>query len=213
VKGSRNVVSAALFLWAAVILFLIGGCAQQTQNSAAATTSAITAPSGSLEDIASPKPIQSSSEADMVRFFHFLLEMDSGSKTTLSQKQAEAVLPVVRRNVEKGTMEEADRLAILNVFRAEQKSFYSRWVEQERKSESREGQEGFSPHGLTEAERQQWRDDWLSRDDGFPGPRPGYEPDSGASRPEHPEPGPEDWAAGEKNVEQQLIELLERKTD
>lgn len=152
-------------------------------------------------------PLMSSSEMNMVQFFHFLLALEGAPKTTLSQKQAEAMLPLVNRIVAEGTIGESDMQAMLEGLRPEQRSFYARWIEHKAKPEENPGVD--RQEGLSEAEKQEWKQEWMKRP--FPehsnnGEEAGSTPDNG-----HPRPEDDDWTAGEKSVEQQLIGLLESK--
>lgn len=199
--------SAVLLLWAAVILSLAGGCAAHTNTNAAATASPTKAPSEPDGASATMGPFQSNSETDMVQFFHFLLRMDDGTRTAISKKQAEAVLPIVRRNVEEGNMKEKDKQAILDVFRTEQKSFYSRWKAQESNNPPPDSR----ADEWTETDKQKWKDEWM-KPPGADGDKANPTGPENSSPPQHPgHPGQDDWAAGEKNVEQLLIERLEGK--
>ncbi|MNC74484.1 hypothetical protein D3C75_1258480 [compost metagenome] len=68
--------------------------------------------------------------------------------------------------------------------------------------------------GLTEEEWQQWKQDWMHRpDDAHPErPSPGADGSPGVQFSPNPnDAGPKGWAAGEKNVEQLLMERLEDK--
>lgn len=208
----RYAVSVSMFLWVAVILFLTSGCADNIETGVSATASASEAPSGEDGASPTPRPLLSHAEADMVQFFHFLLRMDEAPETVISQKQAEAMLPVVRKNVEQGTMEETDKQAIVTLLREEQQASYDCWLKQFANRDRPQPQ--GSPEGM-EDPMHEWREDWpkrivppeeeqrLSEDQewkpatsGESWERPGFS---------------DDWAAGEKNVEQQLIELLEGK--
>lgn len=211
-RGSRKFVSAALFLWAAVILSL-GGCAAYKQNNAAATASLMASPDNSGGASATSGPLQSTSEADMVQFYHFLLVMDEGPKTTISKKQAEAVLPVVRKNVQEGNMSESDKAAVLGVFRPEQKALYSRWTEGIKSGGGKAPKPGDHPEEWTDQERQQWKDEWMKQWDsaGQGHSSSGLEPAPSPGSPDHGSPGTDDWSSGEKNVEQLLMERLENK--
>lgn len=181
---------------------------------AAPSISPSVSPAGTPAPSAMLEPIQSLPEADMVQFFHFLLDMDDKPKTTLTKMQAEAVLPLVRQNVEKGTMDEEDKKAILRFFGDEQMAFYNVW---RNRGDTGTGQPPENPRdgGLTEEEWQRWKQDWMHRTDklhpGHSGPEASEAPGGPITlNPDNADPGA--WAAGEKNVEQLLMERLQQKT-
>lgn len=204
-----------LLFWAVCGLLVAGGCFSQLElRTAAPSISPSVSPAGPMTPSPSLEPIQSLPEADMVQFFHFLLVMDDKPKTTLTKMQAEAVLPLVRQNVEKGTMEEEDKKAILRTFGEEQMAFYNLWINWGDDPRRGKPLDNRRDSGLTDEEWQRWKQDWMHRTDQAHPEHPGADtsgqpgvtifPGSDGS-------GPGAWAAGEKNVEQLLLERLEQK--
>lgn len=195
-------------------LLAAGGCQSYTEPRPVRAASPSENPSAAAPASASREPLQSLSEAEMVQFFHFLLEMDAKPKTTLTKKQAEAVLPLVRQNVEKGTMDEEDKQAILHTFREEQMAFYTRWNGRIAAPDTGKPSGDRPDGGLTEEEWHQWKQDWMHRteDGNKGGPSPDVSASPGAWMPPGPfNTDPEGWTAGEKNVEQLLLERLEER--
>lgn len=204
-----------LLFWAACGLLVVGGCFSQLESrTAAPSASPSVNPTGTLAPSATLEPIQSLPEADMVQFFHFLLEMDDKPKTTLTKMQAEAVLPLVRQNVEKGTMEEDDKKAILRTFGEEQMAFYNVWINRGDDPGRGKPPDNRRDGGLTDEEWQRWKQDWMHRTDQSHPEHPGTDASGPPGVTISPGPdgnGPGAWAAGEKNVEQLLLERLEQK--
>lgn len=203
-----------LFLAVCGLLVAAGCLSRLESRTAAPSISPSVSPAGTQAPSATLEPIQSLPEADMVQFFHFLLEMDDKPKTTLTKMQAEAVLPLVRQNVEKGTMNQEDKTAILHTFGEEQMAFYTVWINRGDDPGRGKPPDNHRDGGLTNEEWQRWKQDWMHRTD--------------QAHPEHPRtdssgqpvvtisPGPDGtgpgaWASGEKNVEQLLLERLEQK--
>ncbi|WP_146767133.1 hypothetical protein [Paenibacillus sp. YN15] len=216
VRRNSYIKPVCLLVLAVCGLLAVVGCASQTESRLAQAV--YPSPSGASATSSALEPIQSLPEADMVQFFHFLLEMDDKPKTTLTKMQAEAVLPLVRQNVEKGTMNEDDKKAILRLFGDEQMAFYTRWANRGAAPEAGKPPESGRDGGLTDEEWQQWKQDWMhlhradeARPD-RPAPEASGSPGASISRsPDGADPG--GWAAGEKNVEQLLMERLEQKIE
>lgn len=212
-KEVQRHVCVYIFIGTFLILLLAIGCANRAETGTASTATDSRPVSGLSAGATVHEPLLSSTEADMVQFFQFLLKLDEGLKTVISQKQAEAMLPVVRKNVLDGAMGEEDKEVIVGLLRAEQKSSYSHWLERVRKRTDMGHPPVGHPQDLTEAEKQKWKDDWMTRtgaNDDNTSP-PAWEEREPSEGPAAGRPFPEDWSAVEKNVEQKLIELLEGK--
>lgn len=193
-------------------LLAAGGCQTRTESRPIQALSPSIGPSGPAASSAVLEPIQSLPEAEMVQFFYFLLEMDAKPKTSLTKTQAEAVLPLVRLNVEKGTMDDEDKKAILHMFGDEQMAFYTRWANRGAVPDAGKPPGNRQDGGLTEEEWLKWKQEWMHRKDdaGPERPSPGATIAPGVQT--SPDPNsidPEGWTAGEKSVEQLLLERLE----
>lgn len=210
-KRKRSAIRIAL-AGAAVLLFWgLGGCAKASFP-APSTLPAASTPAHTSGDTGGMKPLLSSSEREMVHFFYFLLELDQGIRTGITLQQAEAMLPVIKRNVEDGAMKEGDRQTILATLYQEQQTFYVQWLERRaRPVKSLPPEEKAAD--MTDEEKEQWRQEWIKRtgrdvEEGEVSfPQGEVKPGSSA--------GPyamEDRDYTEKNVEQQLVELLVKKT-
>jgi hypothetical protein len=195
-------------VWTAVFLFLAGGCTAKEQQIAAVTTSpsAATAPA---EGVATLPPLQSNSERNMVQLFRFLIEMDRVPKTSLSQQQAKVMLPLVRQTAKQGTMGEEEQQTILSVLGAEQKAIYAQWL---KFGDGPPNKEPF-PDGLPEDGLLRKKEECLGQEAAAgSAPAAGHGGEHPVDRQDYgPRQEDKDWIYEEKNVEQQLLELLESK--
>lgn len=197
--GGNRYLYTALSAWIAVVIILSGGCSARDGNAVVAAPSASRSAAAGTETLPEPAgALQSNSEMEMVRLFHFLIFMDAAPAAALTRQQAEAMLPLVKKSVEKGTLGEDDKLAILALFRPEQQTMYADWSERKRSfsgytDPAKGGHEEAADPENTHAANRNGKNHPAARD--------------GDDR-----TGPGDWTAGEKNVEQQLIDLLESKT-
>ncbi|WP_438445729.1 hypothetical protein [Gorillibacterium sp. sgz5001074] len=199
---------AAVSLGLAVTVAVIGGCSlAEPSASANAVSPAPAAPSG-VEPQPDSDSIQMKKEADMVRIFRFLIRLDEAPDTKLTKKQAEAMLPIVSKSVSEGILEEQEKVVLTKLFRPEQLAAYVRYSEKDGASVPPKWPQPDGRDGAGE-EKHRRMEEWVKRavqetpESEAAGIHMGWQ--ASGRNPD------EDWTAGEKSVEQELIELLESK--
>jgi hypothetical protein len=203
--------TAALSAGIVVLCVLSSGCGPARQQAVSVTAAPVPSADSSADAPRSADLLQSSSEADMVRIFHFLIQLDAVRETSLNKNQAEAMLPIVRKSVKEGTLSEEEKRILVKQLRPEQAAVYTRWSERKEPTTPAHGKPGGESSG-NEGDNRHMLEEWMehalpehsgSADENHTGPQG---PDNPKDRPLK-----DDWTAGEKNVEQQLIDLLESK--
>ncbi|NHN30789.1 hypothetical protein [Paenibacillus agricola] len=159
--------------------------------------------------------IQNNLEKQMVILFQGLLQMDRRENLGLSTKQAMEMLPLVEINTGIGELKQADQQLIMHLLTAEQKEFFDDFQERLRAKEQAM-MEFKKKASLSIEEREAMIHEFESR-------RREKDAERLAASGEGNPPSPTDMSLGPpppppgggfgnpKNVEQQLIELLEAK--
>ncbi|TDF99536.1 hypothetical protein [Paenibacillus piri] len=156
---------------------------------------------------------QSSREKDMVLLFQSLLQMNKRENLKISAAQAESLLPLIKRNSSVGELETSDQKVITALLTEDQKRYVDEFLEETRlrKEQFKELKE---QQGISEEERERMIREFLSKRaqerDGQPPPHHNRE-DGGAPALPGAGAGPVPAGPGGKNIEQQLIDLLEAK--
>lgn len=108
-----------------LISFLVGGCqppmSDWDSSRAAVASSPTTEPTPFAES--SMDDVQNLKEMQLVMLFQELLRMDRHAHLTITSKQAEAMLPLVRKSIEEGSMNESEREQVLGGLKPEQITF------------------------------------------------------------------------------------------
>ena len=134
----------------------------------------------------------------------------------IGKQQAEAMMPIIREIVTEVTLLSDDEQAIVAMLRDEQKAVYQdrqKWRDRTELKENEAGKEKEKVIEMwTEENKNEDADNESLAEDPYiiheeHNPKP---PDN-LKPMDRDQPGPEDWAAGEKSLEQKLIELLESK--
>lgn len=181
----------AVSLGVALGAVFAASCSAEGPEPAVLAGSPVPMSASSLEPDKGMEALQSRQEAEMVRIFRFLIRLDEIRETSLSRVQAEAMLPIVTRSVQEGILGDQEKAALIKLFRAEQWAAYNRFMT----SGKPPPEDSLGPEEA-EDEKRRRMEEWMKEADGERGNR-------------HPPAG--DWGAGEKNVEQQLMELLQVK--
>lgn len=169
--------------------------------------------SGTVRGASSAEPLQSTSERQLVIVFISLLEMDKRVELQISRQQAERILPVVNATIAHGELSQADRKLLLAALDARQQSYYEDVSARMKRRAAAMSRSPGPPPGppLTEEQRAaiaRELEERRSQEVHGNGDGAGQEP-----RPTRfGEPPPWDLDR-DKNVEQQLVELLRSKLD
>jgi hypothetical protein len=215
-KRSGFLVAGVGIAWLAAAIILFTGCtATEAGNAAAAPGSdgGGTSPSVVMQ---AGEELQSNKEKEMVKLFRLLLELEEKPELAIGKQQAEAMLPIIREIVTEGTLLSADEQAIVALLRDEQKALYQDKQKWRERADQREYEAGKETEKDKEMETEEMKkegadkeslteDPYIIREENVPKPPDNMKPM------DRDQPGPEDWAAGEKSLEQKLIELLESK--
>ncbi|MDD9267766.1 hypothetical protein ACFPES_12090 [Paenibacillus sp. GCM10023248] len=108
-----------------LISFLIGGCETQLAGQVSAPAAALPSPKPEptlLEDIPADD-VQNLKEMQLVMLFQELLRMDRHANLAITAKQAEAMIPLVRKSIDEGSMNESERAQVLVGLKPEQITF------------------------------------------------------------------------------------------
>jgi phage terminase small subunit len=182
---------------------MLSGCA------AAATPAPQPTPA---PEAAKQEVVQSNREKEMVLLFQSLIKMDKRDQLTISSKQAESLLPLIKRNSSEGELGLADQKIITDLLTGAQKQYVDDFLEETRlrKEQFKQIKEQT---GITDEERERMIREFLTkraqeRDGQLPPPRR-----NPAEGPSPGQPGSQGGQGGQggKNIEQQLIDLLEAK--
>ncbi|MBP1961845.1 hypothetical protein [Paenibacillus aceris] len=117
-----------------LISFLLGGCQPQVSDlpsSQAVITSTPKTDQTLLEE--SPtEDVQNLKEMQLVMLFQELLQMDRHANLLITAKQAQALLPLVRKSIDEGSMNESERKQVLAGLTLEQITFLEDQSKQEK---------------------------------------------------------------------------------
>lgn len=193
-----------------VVICAISGCAvkdgfDNVQGQDQAT--ALTGESKQEGNKRTVQQLQSLSERQLVVVFIALVAMDKKADLSITGKQAEQILPIVDAAISQGELSHTNREILLDALNTAQRMGFEEVIGQMRKRAAKNDKPG-PPAGpaLTEEERQALARDLEQRRSIEP-----KESDSDNLRPPRfGEPPPWNFAP-DKNVEQQLVELLKSK--
>ena len=187
-----------LVLAVCMMAMLLSGCSHDLTTSP---------PSGEraphlAESAESSGDVQNSKERQLVMLFSGLLRMDRQAGLTITKKQAEAILPFVRKSKDEGSLNEPEPKQVMDVLSADQRKFL---MEQSQQIKDRNKQRNIHPEDMTSEEREKKIEAFKERrSTDHPGAAASTVPADGGS------PVSDGKALG-KSIEQQLIELLESK--
>ncbi|KIL39492.1 hypothetical protein SD70_19615 [Gordoniibacillus kamchatkensis] len=210
----------ALLLTALAVLAGLSGCGTKDGSKQPAGTAAqqsgaggsgeqAAADRGSTADrpsAASGEDLQSRKAKELVLLFVALLQMDKKPELALTEAEAAAIVPIVKAGKEKGELSAEERQKIVASLTAEQARFISDF--RERAQAERKKLHKLTPEERAamieqfKKQRQQEESGMAPRDDG---------PDATAKSPADAPRGGVDGRSGERNLEQQLLDLLEAK--
>jgi hypothetical protein len=179
-----------MMLLLTVLIGLLSGCGDKFRAEPVSTPAAV---SGTMSEVTGTSPereLQNQKERQMVLLFRGILTLDLNPETVILSSQAAGMLPLVKKGVEEGRLNESDLRVIIGMLTPGQKAVYYRFPAAPVKVE---------PSGQKRAETE------------GAAPEDHYKKPQGQARLNGGDEGPEDWAGVEKNVEQQLIELLESR--
>lgn len=188
--GVRMLIGAAALTG---LLGLLTGCGDKYRAEPVLTPDAAVATPGRLTSGAAGPELQSQKERQMVLLFRAILLLDRNPETAILPAQAAQMLPIVKQSVEEGQLGAADLHAVEEQLTPAQKAVTAIFLT----PPARGGPDGDGKRREGEA-------------------NPAYEETRRPPPPpEHPGAGskPEEWMGSEKNVERQLIELLESKAN
>lgn len=153
--------------------------------------------------------IQNNLERQMVILFQGLLQMDRRENLGLSTKQAVEMLPLVEVNTGNGELKQTDRLLIINLLTTEQKEFFDDFQERLRvKAQAMKEYKKKAPLSMEEREAMIHEFEVRRREKDAERLALGESNNSDEMNPGKPLGG---GFGNPKNVEQQLIDLLEAK--
>ncbi|NOU99093.1 hypothetical protein [Paenibacillus planticolens] len=117
-----------------LISFLLGGCQPHLPDlNASQALDASTPKTGQTLPEESPtEDVQNLKEMQLVTLFQELLRMDRHANLSITAKQAEAILPIVRKSINEGSMNESERKQVLGGFTLEQITFLEEQSKQEK---------------------------------------------------------------------------------
>jgi hypothetical protein len=196
-----------------VVFCALAGCADKggfDNVQGQAQTAALIGGSKQEGNKQTAEQLQSLSERLLVVVFIALLEMDKKADLSITGKQAEQILPVVNAAISQGELSLASRKVLLETLDTAQKNYYDQVSGQMKKRAAAMDRKSDLPPGqvLTEEERQAVVRDLEQRRSIEP-----KELDSNSPRPPRFGERPLWDSAPDKNVEQQLVELLKSKLD
>ncbi|WP_141692534.1 hypothetical protein [Paenibacillus pectinilyticus] len=105
--------------------FLLVGCNQQGAVSKPAVVAMPSMPISeeTSQELPAAESVQNQREMQLVMLFQGLIFMDRHPYYSITAAQSAAILPVVRKSMEEGSIDESERKAIINVLTDEQKTF------------------------------------------------------------------------------------------
>lgn len=190
---------------------LLPGCSRLSGSSNLGKGTAYAVPTTHREDITGDDlegEIQNKKEKQMVLLFRTLIQMEQTSDLSITSVQAETMLPLVRKMVSEGSVSSADHDQVVQLLTNQQHAFFADAVDRLDRFPNNQ-QQGAGPQNLTDEERSRLAEEleanqtiteWREESDsaGHSGATAG-DTQNGS------------WLPNEKNIEQQLIELLEKK--
>lgn len=192
---------ARVGVWVCIALVLLTGCMKK----------APVAPAPQSTSLMKPEEVQSDMEREMVILFQGLVQMDRQERLVINKKQAEELLPAVKRNTYDGELNPADQQMIIGILTADQRLFVIKYQKDihEHMQASKERKEREK---LDHEERERMvREFQQRRQDEEHGQR--SEPSEPSNSSEETSTGPASVVPSKRsnNVEQRLIRLLESK--
>jgi hypothetical protein len=195
------------FLCVTLTTFLLAGCNSQGTGQAGPSITVnptTTASEQVVVELPTAEDVQNQRERQLVMLFQGLIVMDRQPLLALSAEQSHAILPIVRKSEEEGSIDESERKAIIQVLTNEQMAYLD---EQSKQLKLRIAQR-MSNHSeeLTAAERERFVNAFEKRRK--------FEQQAEAGVSEHINneiPIPDSRGLG-LSVEKQLIELLVSKS-
>jgi hypothetical protein len=182
-----------------VVAAMLSGCAASATAVPPAAPPAQTVPEREKQE-----EIQNIREREMVLLFQSLLQMSKREQLAFTEKQAESLLPLIKRNSSEGELRAADQDAITVLLTPDQKKYVNDFLE-----ETRIRKEHFKvlkeQQGISDDERDQMIREFVAK---RALERDGQTPPSRRNAEEEIPPG-SGTASGSKNIEQQLIDVLE----
>jgi hypothetical protein len=108
-----------------LIPFLLSGCNQHLPalNSSMALVSPSPKAEQTSQEVNPDENVQNLKEMQLVMLFRDLLRMDWQANVTITAKQAQVILPIVRKSMDEGSMIESERKQVLAGLTFEQKTF------------------------------------------------------------------------------------------
>ncbi|NOU76770.1 hypothetical protein GC098_36340 [Paenibacillus sp. LMG 31458] len=118
-----------------LISFLLSGCSGHMPL--LDSTSALTSPSPSSGKTPQEAPlaedVQNLREMQLVMLFQGLIRMDRLDSLTITAKQAEAILPYVRKSMDEGSITESEQKQVINGLTLSQRTFLDEQSKQMKK--------------------------------------------------------------------------------
>ncbi|MBA2939990.1 hypothetical protein HZF08_16890 [Paenibacillus sp. CGMCC 1.16610] len=114
--------------------FLLGGC-QTHLPDLSSTQAVIASPPITEQALPEENPtedVQNVKEMQLVMFSQELLLMDRHTNLSITAKQAETILPLVRKSIDEGSMNESERKLVLGGLTADQIAFLEEQSKQEK---------------------------------------------------------------------------------
>lgn len=114
--------------------FLLSGCTglisiDDSRASAPPSPTSVLAP----QDVTPAEDVQNLSEMQLVLLFQGLIRMDRQSALAITAKQAQAILPVVRKSMDKGSISDFERKQVITGLTQEQRTFLDEQSKQMKK--------------------------------------------------------------------------------
>lgn len=118
-----------------LISLLLSGCNQHLSalNSSLAVVSPTPKAEQTSQEVNPAEDVQNLKEMQLVMLFRDLIRMDRQAHLTITARQAQVILPIVRKSMDEGSMNESERKQILAGLTLEQKTFLEDQSKQEKK--------------------------------------------------------------------------------
>lgn len=146
--------------------------------------------------------IQNGKERQLVIFFRGLVLMNRSPGLQITKAEAELLLPIVRKGIENGYISSAESAKMADFLTKEQKSYYNEFqILQVQQANIVHGSD--TGEGMSDVERLRLLEE-LKKRRGEKVQDPDKENSAAVSQNDDDE-----WGTAEKNIEQQLLELLQ----
>lgn len=187
--------------------FLLAGCNGQGTGQAGPSVTLKTAtPTSEIvaQELPTAEDVQNQRERQLVMLFQGLIVMDRQPLLALTSEQSHAILPIVRKSEEEGSIDESERKAVIQVLTNEQKAY----LEEQSKQVKLRMAERMYQHReeLSAAERERYVNAFEKRR------KFDRQVEAGVSAYANSDPSSPDLRGLGISVEQQLIELLVSKS-